>query len=293
MATNKRRYAAWVGYIFLLATSVPFLALNLRGQSNSEDDGKFSKESKATSEKKKRLISQELSSLKGHPWAGKYYYGDGLGVNVDLSLAPNSGFVFTWNGCLGLYDLNYGDVVEADGKIRLVLKFPNDRQGFQGIAAELTPVVWGERHYLIPADEIVNFANAINAGFEPSKGRSWRFLLRAGDERRVVRGQPNIPAQYSDYLLKNPIRAQIASIKESHLESSSRITTVVLDVGNAQGVKQGMEFHVYSPSRIFESAEIINVNPSSSEAIIIQREVDEKYGRPSTDWKLSTSVGRD
>jgi hypothetical protein len=115
---------------------------------------------------------RELKTLKAHAWAGKYHYGDGLGVNVDLSLAPKSGFVFTWHGCLGLYDLNYGGVEEADGRIR----------------------------------------------------------------HKAVHGQPNIPSAYSSYLLKQPIKAEITSVKERRIEDSARITTVVLNAGSAQGV---------------------------------------------------------
>ncbi len=122
------------------------------------------------------------------------------------------------NGCVGLYDLNYGDVLENDGRIRLVFKYPNDRKGFQGIAPELVPIVWGDRHYLIPADEFLRLANAINAGFEPSKTRSARFLLREGDELKRVQGQPNLPSPYSEYLLKQPIKAEISSIKNSRLQ---------------------------------------------------------------------------
>lgn len=289
-----RRYIAWAGSIFLLAVVIGFVVLNLSGQIVWGKDGKkFSKGSKAALEMKKALIDQELHALTAHPWAGRYYYGDGLGVNVDLSLAPKSGFAFTWNGCLGLYDLNYGDVVEVDGRIRLTFKYPNDRKGFQGIAPELIPIVWGERHYLIPADRVVRFANAINAGFEPSKAVSRRFLLREGDELKAVQGQPNLPSPYSEYLLKQPIKAEISSIKKSLLEDDTRITTVTLNVGSEQGVKQGMEFYLYSPANIFEWARVTSVDSSNSEAEVVQRVADEKYGRPTTDWKLSTSAQRD
>jgi hypothetical protein len=289
-----RRYTAWVGSIFLFAVVIGFVVSSLGGQIVWGKDGKkFSKGSKATLETKRALIDQELHALTAHPWAGKYYYGDGLGVNVGLSLAPKSGFAFTWNGCLGLYDLNYGDVFEVDGRIKLIFKHPNDREGFQGIAPELISIVWGERHYLIPADEVVKFANAINAGFEPSGSGSRRFLLREGDELKKVQGQPSLPSPYSEYLLKQPIKAEISSIEKSRLEDDTRITTVTLNVGGAQGVKQGMEFYVYSPENIFEWARITGVDRSNSEAEVVQRVADEKRGRPSTDWKLSTSAQRD
>ncbi len=259
-----RRYIAWAGSVFLVVVVTGFVILSLSGQVVWGKDGKkFSHRSKATLEAKKALIDQELHTLTAHPWAGRYFYGDGLGVNVALNLAPKSGFAFTWNGCMGLYELNYGDVVEVDGEIRLVFKYPNDRNGFQGIAPELIPIVWGERHYLIPADKVVKFANAINAGFEPSESRSRRFLLREGDELKAVLGQPNLPSLYSEYLLKQPIKAEISSIEKSRLEDDTRITTVTLNVGSAQGVKQGMEFYVYSPENIFEWARITSVDSSN------------------------------
>jgi hypothetical protein len=284
-STSCFRFAAFLG----------LLVLHLSGQLGwAKDDKRFSKGAKAASEAKQELINQELKTLEGHSWAGRYYYGDGLGVNVDLDLAPKSGFVFTWNGCLGLYDLNYGDVAEGDGKIRLVFKYANDRKGFQGIAPELIPVVWGERRYLIPRDEIVKFANDINAGFEPRKTLWGSFLLRRGDELKDVLGQPSIPAEYTVYLLRNPIKAKISSIKGSRFKDSTRTTTVVLNVGSEQGVKLGMEFYLYSPSTIFESATITRLETSSSEAVIVQYALnDESETPPSLDWKLSTFVGCD
>jgi hypothetical protein len=283
-ARSRFRFAAFLG----------LLVLHSIGQLGwANEDKRFSKQAKATSEAKRGLINQELRILEGHSWAGRYYYGDGLGVNVDLDLAPKSGFVFTWNGCLGLYDLNYGDVAEKDGRIRLIFKYPNDRKGFQGIAPELIPIVWGERRYLIPRDEMVKFANDINAGFEPRKTLWGSFLLRRGDELKDVHGQPSLPPEYTHYLLNDPIRAKISSIKGSRFKESTRITTVVLNVGSEQGVKLGMEFYLYSPSTIFESATISRLDSTSSEAIIIQYGVDEKTERPSLDWKLSTFAGCD
>src|SRR5579872_1531294 len=79
---------------------------------------KTSKESIQVSEERKTRILAEIETLKSHEWAGSYYYGDGLGVNVSLVLAPQNGFVFDWTGCLGLYDLNYGNIVEKDGRIK-------------------------------------------------------------------------------------------------------------------------------------------------------------------------------
>jgi hypothetical protein len=288
-----RRYTLRAIFILLSAALIGFLFLNLPTRVVAlKNWKKFSRKSEAVSEAKSKLIEQELKSLDKHPWAGDYYYGDGLGMNVHLELAPQSGFVFTWHGCLGLYDLNYGDVVEKAGRIRLVFTFPNERKGFQGMASELMPVLWGERHYLIPSDGLVDFINQINAGFEPRNMLHGRFLLKRGDEVKKASGDPNIPSEYSEYLLRQPIETTISSVKGSRVEDSTRITTVVLNVGTAQGVKQGMEFWVFVPSRTYGVARITAAGSGSSEATMEEYESGEPH-LPSPGWKLSTHVRQD
>jgi len=238
-----------------------------------------------------KKIRQELRHFKDDDWAGEYYFGDGLGVNVSLALAPKNGFVFSWHGCLGLYDLNYGDVAFTDGAVKLLFKYPNNQEGFEGIASELLPVRWGKRHYLIAVDRIVDFTNAINAGTEPSSlfgGRSPRFLLRRGDENRAVAGRPSLPNEFVSYILAEPIMAKVSSVEQARVEQSRRITYVRIDVGSVEGLKQGMELYVHSPSRIFDTAVVTSVSEHSARAVIEQREFNDPV--PSTDWELSTKL---
>jgi hypothetical protein len=42
-------------------------------------------------------------------FAGNYYNGDGLGVNISLTLAPDGSYAATWHGCLGLYGEGSGN----------------------------------------------------------------------------------------------------------------------------------------------------------------------------------------
>jgi hypothetical protein len=248
-----------------------------------------SKASIAASEAQLRIIRRELKKLKDHDWAGEYYYGDGMGVNVSLALAPESGFVFRWDGCVGLYDLNYGEVAFANRTIKLVFTYPNDRKGLQGIAPELLPVLWGERHYLIPADNIVQFTNAINAGTEPGSlfgGRSSYFLLRLGDEKKKTEGQPSLPDEYLSYILKEPIRAKISSVVETRVQHSRRITSITLDVGSADGLRRGMELRIKSPSNIYDTALVGSVGEHSAQAVIEQMDLTDPV--PATAWNLST-----
>ena len=285
------KFAARTVFGLLLVAISGFLLLPSQSL-RAKDAKKFSKPAEANLGARKKQIQQELETLKADWWAGDYYYGDGLGVNVEISLAPKSGFAFTWKGCSGLYDMNYGDVEESGGKIRLVFKLPNERKGFQGVAPEFLPIVWGARHYLISADEVVKFACAINAGSEPRKGEWGEFLLRRDDVSKSATGHPHLPPEYSGYLLEHPIDAEISSIKGSYPRDSGRFSTVLLNVGASQGVKKGMEFYLYAPSDLFASATVTLVNTTSSEAEIFQCCSDEDKP-PAVGWKLSTYIGRD
>ena len=85
---------------------------------------------------------------------------------------------------MGLYDRNYGAVTWTNDSIRLSFTFENNRKGFQGIAPELIPVSWESREYLIPADEVVGFCNAINEGREPRKNIHGAYLCGEAMKRR-------------------------------------------------------------------------------------------------------------
>jgi hypothetical protein len=256
-----------------------------------ESEEKLSKESISTSEARSKRILEELGQPGKPDWAGEYYYGDGLGVNVSLTIAPQNGFVFTWTGCLGLYDLNFGDISFSNGTIKLLFNYPNDRHGYQGAAPELLPIQWGERHYLISVDGIIDFANAINAGTEPSRlfaGRSTSFLLKRGDEKKPVSGHPNLPQEYAGYLLKNPIEAQISAVLGTKIEDDCRTTTVTINMGSADGLRQGMELFLRAPSKLYAKATITSIAEHSAQAVIDQYDVKEKS--PTTKWKLSTKL---
>lgn len=262
----------------------------LSAQQNDSNE-KMSAESVAASEAQTKKIQREILQLGNHDWAGEYYFGDGLGVNVSLRLAPVNGFVFTWQGCLGLYDLNYGDVAFTQGTVKLLFKFPNDRTEFEGVAPELIPVLWGERHYLVPSDQMINFTNAINAGMEPSSlfgGRSGSFLLRVGDEKKQLKGLPDIPSEYLAYILKKPLTARISSIIEIRVDKSRRITRVTINIGTADGLRRGMELFAKNPSTIYANAVVTDVSEHWSSAVIEQDETSDPV--PSPGWTFSTRL---
>jgi hypothetical protein len=294
------RVGAALGALCFLAWLLACRTLAQSAAPKPTADPKFSKESIANSDSQRERIKQELAGHNLPEWAGNYYYGDGEGVNVDLRLAPKSGFVATWNGCLGLYDLNFGNVAWADGKVGLRFTYPNNplHRGFEGFPEELIPVRWAGRHYLIPADQMIEFANEINRGSEPRKSPRGLFLLKRGDEKKPATGAPALPTSYAAYILKKPIRTTVVSVGSSRVvgdESfSDRHTQVVLNAGQAEGVKVGMEFYVYGPGSSFASAKITKTEEHTSQAELEQDEFPNlpKEPAPAVGWKLSTAFER-
>ncbi|MEN6450205.1 MAG: hypothetical protein ABFC96_06925 [Thermoguttaceae bacterium] len=252
---------------------------------------KISEKAEKTAATFRKSIEAEIKTLKKHDWAGQYYEGDGLGVNVSLGLAPKSGFLFEWHGCMGLYDRNYGAVSFDKGKIHLSCTLPNKRKGFQGIAEEFTPIAWGERKYLVPSDDIVGFCNDVNDGSEPRKGMHGSYLLRDGDEKKEAKGVPTVPAEFRPYLLSHPVEAEIvvvgnATTRPSVCEWKFKDTPVVLNRGKKQGLLKGMKLHVTKPNNVVESVEITKAEDERCEAVMTQ--VGEKEAGPQVGWKLST-----
>ena len=268
-----------------------FLASAALAADDEEDKRSGKAERTATALRGK--IQAEIKKLGDHAWAGEYYAGDGLGVNTSLVLAPAAGYVFEWHGCLGLYDRNYGSVTWTNGRVRLSFTFTNERKGFQGIAPELVPVAWGERHYLIPTGEIVGFCNDINQGGEPRPRVHGFHLLRRGDETKEVSGLPKLPDEYRAYLVNKPIEATIVAVGKSSTRPSVadwkfKDTSVTLDAGAQQGLCVGMELVVWLPRNIVEHVRITQVEQDRSEGIVTQ--MGEEKSGPKKGWRVSTQA---
>lgn len=203
----------------------------------------------AESDARLAKIREEITRLGDEPgWAGRYYRGDGTGVNVNVDLAPEAGFVFTLSGCLGVYDRNFGTVSEKVDRLALTFAFPDREDGPRLLAPVLVPVTWGERHYLVATREMRAFVNQVNSGGEPRLGVHGGFLLRLGDEARPVEGAPRLPAEFAKLLLDEPITGTILQVLESRVEAPDplgyRISELLVDRGGRHGIWQGMALYI-------------------------------------------------
>jgi len=278
------RYIRWTRGIWLLLVCLAsFAAL----AEDARQPNKFSTQAPTDIGEIGFAIDGELAQLKDHPWAGKYYHGNGTSVNITLALAPTNGFVFYWHGCLGVYGQNFGTVEVSSGLLKLGYVLTNAAKPFRDLSVPYLPVVWGERKYLIATNEMIEFCNAINGKWEPRKGLG-DFLLRQGDEKKGVTGWPEIPVEYHKYLLKEPIEVVIAGVgklKSIGNDDFVKVGTLVLNKGSEKGLFQGMEFHFVDQDYL-GLIKVKTLTEKSAEAEIQFYSKDKEI--PEVGMKLST-----
>jgi hypothetical protein len=234
-------------------------------------------------------VRAEIDRLGDHQWAGAYYMGDGLGVNVSLNLAPESGFTFVWTGCLGIYDYNYGPIEEReDGLLVLRPQLENDRRGFQGTATEFYPVRWGARRYLLPKDELIEFANAVNSGEAASPSYHGRFLVGVTRDTNPdgglppVMGIPTGPKGLRDKVFEEPLVARITPTGERKIGPAlvyGAKTPVRIEAGAKSGIFVGMELFPLVGSGL-DKVVVTDVQPESATGVLYQCRIGEEEWIP-------------
>ncbi len=147
----------------------------------------------------RKAVAAELETLKDHPWAGKYYAGFARGMYLELDVAPQAGFAYTWDTCTNLQSENYGDVSWNDGWLHLQCKLDAEKKRYEIPATEFVLVRWGQRHYLISLDAMGDFISRIIGGNEPRsvpRSRGGYIFLRDGDWEKPAEGLPELPEDY-------------------------------------------------------------------------------------------------
>jgi hypothetical protein len=237
----------------------------------------------------KRAASEIAALDPKNPWAGAYYAGDGTGANLSLTLAPHAGFAFEWNGCLGLYDRNYGAVASDAGELHLHPRLPNATEGIH-VEQDLIPIAWGDRRYLIGAGKTKDFCNTVNSGAEPRTSAHGLYLLRRGDETKPATGRPQGPDGVLPCLLETPIQTRIVALGPSSTKDDdkyeSRTSRVTLGAGSAEGVWDGMTF-VFETGR-YDSVRVVKVGEHTSEAEIADWGAKGTTKPPTIDALLTT-----
>lgn len=240
----------------------------------------------------KKRVEAELSQQQKQPWVGEYERSF-----QSFLLAPQSGFFLFRGSDYRYWSCAWGQVEVSKSRIKLIPDESVPVEGTRGVALSWTIVDWGKRQYLIPTDDLLDFANSVNNGYEPSyrfPGLGGSFFKKKGDEDLRVTGFPNVPESYRRYLLTNPIRGSVTSLGNSTVEkidggkTDVRTTTLTLNVGSKHGVLVGMRFITYKPRLVHEDIVVTKVFENSSEAVV--RQEGSYHDAPSTKWKISTSI---
>jgi hypothetical protein len=163
-----------------------------------------------------------------------YYFGDGLGHNCTFKLGASGRFSYTRSGCLGLYGRNEGAAQLELGFLDLK---PEHSGGASSIPLFFLSVDWGERRYLIPEEEIVEFCNAINQGEEPRDGRHGSFYLRENDWNKPAPGAPELPEPWPGYVLSKPLVGRVLELTGENQG--------VINLGAKDGIHKDMVLTVH------------------------------------------------
>lgn len=191
---------------------------------------------------KKKLIETELEKNGPHePWEGCFA---NQGIN-----GPKRGWMISRKvGYVSISRLVDMGTVEVQGT-RIALKSVSGKTwGPDWPVYEI--VRWGERVYLVPPDNFLDFCNDANDG-SLLPGRLFTpYLSKCGDDEKKVSGLPDVPDEYKGYLLDKPVTGRVTAVggekEDVAVWGKQRLisgTSVTLDVGKAQKIRTGMRFY--------------------------------------------------
>ncbi|NUQ52268.1 MAG: hypothetical protein HUU19_06170 [Phycisphaerales bacterium] len=183
-------------------------------------------------------------------YAGEYSGGDGLGMNLSLKLAPESGVAFRWTSCLGIVDENHAKISKAD-ESGLWLKPAIDPKLIwrSHIDDRMYFVNWRSRRFLVSRSLMIDFCNKCNRGWSDSDLARWfPSAPRTGDIDPAE--PPQVPGEYSQFLRASPLQAEAIAVRDLATRDwepgeITLVTTCVveLNIGNSEGVYKDLMFY--------------------------------------------------
>ena len=181
---------------------------------------------------------------------------------MSIEAAPGAGFTFSRSWGNGRDIHQDGEVEEVEpGRLRLNPHIMPWEYAPTGLPLDVHVVPWGDRVYLIPPEDLLAFANAVNSGSEPRYDSPSRFLIREGGIDIPVTGFPALPESHKRYLLPSPITARVL---RTGAQRDGK-TEILVDAGRQQGLIEGME--LVSQGDLYGTAEITTVRERESVAL--------------------------
>jgi len=279
---NIRRYST----IFVLATVLVFSCV-VQAQRNLEP---LPEEIASVVLSKREQIERDLTTLQGNDWAGKYRANDGTTVTSFLDWSPTSGFTVWRENCSrpGIAWVNYGNV-NFNGSL-LTLSPERTEKGqhtYTFSSPTLVPVKWDEQHWLIPSDELILFAYAVNSG---SVEEVETFFVKIEDYNKSNKGLPDLPKEYKRYLNIKPIQAKVSAVG---VKDENWHPPLTLNVGKTSGVVEGMKFWLIGVENIHIQLYVTEVREKTSVARVISADTSGEGDieiKPKAGWKFTSKM---
>ena len=137
---------------------------------------------------------------------GEYYLGDGLGTNASLSILLDGRYSLIESGCTGVHDRESGFVLESNSSYVLSPIGPADPSRKRNLVL----VAWGQRHYLIPPDEMQDLREAIIDGREPRDDVHGRFYVSLPLAR--ADGLPDSPPAWASAIRDGLVLGRVTTV---------------------------------------------------------------------------------
>lgn len=241
---------------------------------------------------RREAIELDAANLTDDEWAGSYRSSDGPTISTHLAWTPAQGFTVWWVNCSRPQTarVNYGSAVFTGGSLKLTPELPEASPSSYPTAPEYLPVKWGEQHFLIPSDRMMNFAYAVNS---TSSTEVESFLVKVEDYQKERKGVPGVPREYQKYLDMKPLRAALAGFGP-HVDRW--YPRVILDAGRAEGVVPEMKFYLSRPGDIYMQLVVTDVREHTSEAFVLRAtftDEREEEVEPQVGWEFTSRAPED
>jgi len=276
----------------VLATALFILlflcSLQLLAQNNNRFDEPITEEHYEFLKKKKELIEQEDAS-DNNEWSGTYSAGDHHPTLFMWS--ATQGFL-TWGSHHTFFPsrINFGKAEFSNARLVIKPEISKEHLNFQYISTELVTVKWGEQHFLIPSDELINFAYAVHSG---AQSQIVGYFVKSEDYQKSRQGLPNLPKEYEKFLTMKAIKPKITSIKD-YDENNFWSAEIILSLGRASNIVKGMIFYYINSSGSMQLM-VTEVQEKSSKAKIsgISGGKREEIIKPKVGMKFTSKIPAD
>lgn len=235
-------------------------------------------------------IKQELEILKDNEWAGEYWARVGSIDGALFVWSPTSGFTIRSGNDFhrGIEQVNYGSVNFTGNLLAVSPEHLENNKHTFNIPTSFVPVKWDKQHWLIPSNELIAFAYAVNSGdFEEIE----TYFVKSEDSKKSNNGLPAVPKEYRKYLNAKPIRAKVLDVKVNNRAYAEY--TFTLNVGKAKGVVAGMKFYLTKVKNIIVWIRITDVTEHTSTARISSIGRSDYYDKeinPVVGWTFSSKM---